>query len=186
MDGPCCKHDPLRPMLASAQTIKSAGTRHRPLEQRQRFISTMRALCAHTRKCCNRLRAVLGGNSVVSFFQRYLARNELNSDEHTPSESLSRGHISGVSRLPLPRSFCPRVTMAHPPCGTAQTNFAKARLAAPCSHRPPAPPVCRRLSPVLSPHVQNFCSLCLSVWTLQYGDLKVHRQFHCRLALPYR
>ena len=70
-------------MLASAQTIKSAGTRHRPLEQRQRFISTMRALCAHTRKCCNRLRAVRGGNSVVSFFQRYLARNELNSDEHT-------------------------------------------------------------------------------------------------------
>ena len=40
--------------------------------------------------------------------------------ELRPSESLSRDHISGVSRLPLPRSVCPRVTMAHPPCGTAQ------------------------------------------------------------------
>ena len=40
--------------------------------------------------------------------------------ERTRAESLSRDHISGVSRPPLPHSFCPRVTMTHPPCGTAQ------------------------------------------------------------------
>ena len=99
MDGPCCKHDPLRPMLASAQTIKSAGTRHRPLEQRQRFISTMRALCAHTRKCCNRLRAVRGGNSVVSFFQRYLARNALQAPRPAPAPRARAGSDRQRRRL---------------------------------------------------------------------------------------
>ena len=153
MDGPCCKHDPLRPMLASAQTIKSAGTRHRPLEQRQRFISTMRALCAHTRKCCNRLRAVRGGNSVVSFFQRYLARNELNSDEHTPSESLSRGHISGVSRLPLPRSFCPPSDNGTPSLRHRPNKFCESAACRPLFSSPPG-------SSCLSPSVSGTVAPC--------------------------
>ena len=56
---------------------------------------------------------------IVSRDREFEAIRSL-SVERTPSESLSRDHIGGGSRLPLPRSLRPRVTMAHPPCGTAQ------------------------------------------------------------------
>ena len=79
-------------MLASAQTIKSAGTRHRPLEQRQRFISTMRAQRGSAVTDCALC-------AVVSFFQRYLARNALQAPRPAPAPRARAGSDRQRRRL---------------------------------------------------------------------------------------